>query len=80
MKEFLIVAVAVFSLVFLWLIMKRLDVFLDENRKSIEKREEECEPSYIIIPKDADDEETLRIIKNYKKDHGDIILSDPSEK
>ena len=80
MKEFLIVAVAVFSLVFLWLIMKRLDVFLDENRKSIEKREEECEPSYIIIPKDADDEETLRIIKNYKKDHGDIILSEPSEK
>lgn len=80
MKEVLIVAVVVFSLVFLWLIMKRLDVFLDENRKSIEKREEECEPSYIIIPKDADDEETLRIIKNYKKDHGDIILSEPSEK
>lgn len=80
MKEFLIVAVVVFSLVFLWFIMKRLDVFLDENRKSIEKREEECEPSYIIIPKDADDEETLRIIKNYKKTHGDIILSDPHEK
>ena len=64
MKEFLIVAVVVFSLVFLWFIMKRLDVFLDENRKSIEKREEE----------------TLRIIKSYKKEHGDIILRDASEK
>lgn len=63
----LIIAVAA-VMIFGFFIMKRLDVFLEENRKAIEKeREEECSPLEFI---DAENyENMISGIENFKKSH-----------
>ena len=61
----LIIAVAA-VMIFGFFIMKRLDVFLEENRKAIEKeRKEECSPLEFI---DAENyEDMISGIENFKK-------------
>ena len=61
----LIIAVAA-VMIFGFFIMKRLDVFLGENRKAIEKeRKEECSPLEFI---DAENYENMIFgIENFKK-------------
>ena len=61
----LIIAVAA-VMIFGFFIMKRLDVFLGENRKAIEKeRKEECSPLEFI---DAENyENMIPGIENFKK-------------
>ena len=61
----LIIAVAA-VMIFGFFIMKRLDVFLGENRKAIEKeRKEECSPLEFI---DAENyEDMISGIENFKK-------------
>ena len=60
----LIIAVAA-VMVFGFFIMKRLDVFLGENRKAIEKeRKEECSPLEFI---DAENYENMTCIEKFKK-------------
>ena len=61
----LIIAVAA-VMIFGYFIMKRLDVFLEENRKAIEKeRKEECSPLGFI---DAENyEDMISGIENFKK-------------
>lgn len=63
----LIIAVAA-VMVFGFFIMKRLDVFLKENKKAIEKkREEECSPLEFI---DSDNyENMISGIEKFKKSH-----------
>lgn len=60
----LIIAVAA-VMVFGFFIMKRLDVFLKENKKAIEKkREEECSPLEFI---DSENYENMTCIEKFKK-------------
>ena len=63
----LIIAVAA-VMVFGFFIMKRLDVFLKENKKAIEKkREEECSPLELI---DSENYENMIFeIEKFKKSH-----------
>ena len=64
----LIIAVAA-VMIFVFFIAKRLDVFLEENRKAIEKEreEEECSPLEFI---DAENyENMISGIENFKKSH-----------
>lgn len=62
----LIVAVAA-VMAFGFFIMKRLDVFLKENKKAIEKkREEECSPLEFI---DSENYENMTCIEKFKKSH-----------
>ena len=63
----LIIAVAA-VMIFGFFIMKRLDVFLEENRKAIEKEQkEECSPLEFI---DAENYENMIYgIENFKKSH-----------
>ena len=63
----LIIAVAA-VMIFGFFIMKRLDVFLEENRKAIEKEQkEECSPLEFI---DAENyENMISGIENFKKSH-----------
>ena len=61
----LIIAVAA-VMVFGFFIMKRLDVFLKENKKAIEKKREECSPLEFI---DSENYENMTCIENFKKSH-----------
>lgn len=61
----LIIAVAV-VMIFGFFIMKRLDVFLEENRKSIEKEQEEKDSPLKFI--DTENyENTISEIEDFKK-------------
>uniref|UniRef100_UPI00402A1AD7 hypothetical protein n=1 Tax=Candidatus Fimenecus sp. TaxID=3022888 RepID=UPI00402A1AD7 len=63
----LIIAVAA-VMVFGFFIMKRLDVFLKENKKAIEKkREEECSPLEFIDSENY--ENIISGIENFKRSH-----------
>lgn len=63
----LIIAVAA-VMVFGFFIMKRLDVFLKENKKAIEKkREEECSPLEFIDSESY--ENMISGIEKFKKSH-----------
>lgn len=63
----LIIAVAA-VMVFGFFIMKRLDVFLKENKKAIEKkREEECSPLEFIDSENY--ENMISGIEKFKKNH-----------
>lgn len=63
----LIIAVAA-VMVFGFFIMKRLDVFLKENKKAIEKkREEECSPLEFIDSENY--ENRISGIEKFKKSH-----------
>lgn len=61
----LIIAVAA-VMVFGFFIMKRLDVFLKENKKAIEKKREECSPLEFI---DSENYENMTCIEKFKKSH-----------
>ena len=62
----LIIAVAA-VMVFGFFIMKRLDVFLKENKKAIEKKREECSPLEFIDSENY--ENIISGIENFKKSH-----------
>ena len=55
-------------------LMKRLDRFLDKNRKSIEKESEAQQPCCVILDKEASDEEILDEIHGFRNSHDDITV------
>ena len=80
----IILAVAVLGvMVFGFFVMKRLDKFLDENRKRIEQEEKKKEPSCVMLTTDMTDEELIKNIRTYEKQRGDhyiILYQDEEEK
>ena len=68
MKDVILIIAVATVMIFGFFIMKRLDVFLEENRKAIEnEREEECSPLEFI---DAENyENMISGIENFKKSH-----------
>ena len=72
----IILAVAVLGvMVFGFFVMKRLDKFLDENRKRNEQEEKEKEPSCVMLTTDMTDEELIKNIRTYEKKRGDAYIT-----
>lgn len=68
----LIIAVAA-AIIFGFFIMKRLDVFLEKNRKAIEKEQEEkYSPLEFIYAENH--ENTISEIENFKKRHKKVAI------
>ena len=67
--------------VFGYFLMARLDKFLDENRKAIEKEEEKKEPSCIMLIEEMSDEEVVQEVHKFRQTHEGtrIILCDSSD-
>ena len=52
-------------------LMARLDKFLDENKKVIEKKSESCEPSCVMLTDSLTDEEMMEEIRRFRSRHED---------
>ena len=61
-------------------LMTKLDKFLDENRKTIEKENESCEPSCVMLTDSLTDEEVMEEIRRFRSRHEDahVLLYDSS--
>lgn len=68
----------VFVFVFGYFLMARLDKFLDENRKAIEKENEKKEPTCIMLTEEMSDEEIATEVKRFRDKHigARIVLYD----
>ena len=64
--------------VFGYFLMARLDKFLDENRKAIEKENEKREPSCVMLTEEMSDEEIATEVKRFRDKHvgARIVLYD----
>ena len=80
MGDVILILAVVAVMVFGFFIMKRLDVFLEENRKAIEKENQKKEIPLIFL--DAEnDERVLSDIELFRKKHRNvrIVVYDESE-
>ena len=74
-RDIILVVAVLGVMVFGFFVMKRLDKFLDENRKRIEQREKEKEPSCVMLTTDMTDEELIKSIRTYEKQRGDAYIA-----
>ena len=74
-RDIILVVSVLGVMVFGFFIMKRLDKFLDENRKRIEQEDKEKEPSCIMLTTDMTDEELIKNIRTYEKQRGDAYIT-----
>ena len=74
-RDIILVVAVLGVMVFGLFVMKRLDKFLDENRKRIEQEEKEKEPRCIMLTTDMTDEELIKNIRTYKKQRGDAYIT-----
>lgn len=66
----IVLALAVLGVfVFGYFLMARLDKFLDENRKAIEKENEKKEPSCVMLTEELTDEEITEEIHRFRSKH-----------
>lgn len=73
MEDVILIIAVIAVMIFGLFIMKRLDVFLEENRKAIEKEQEEKYSPLEFI--DAENyENTISEIENFKKRHKTVTL------
>lgn len=69
----LIIAVAA-VMIFGFFIMKRIDVFLEKNRKAIEEEQEEQRSSPIEFIDMENNENMISEIENFKKSHKTVAI------
>ena len=74
-RDIILVVAGLGVMVFGLFVMKRLDKFLDENRKRIEQEEKEKEPSCVMLTTDMTDEELIKNIRTYEKQRGDAYIT-----
>ena len=74
-RDIILVVAVLGVMVFGFFVMKRLDKFLDENRKRIEQEEKEKEPSRVMLTTDMTDEELIKNIRTYEKQRGDAYIT-----
>ena len=62
-------------------LMARLDKFLGENRKAIEKENEKREPSCVLLTEEMSDEEIATEVKRFRDKHASarIVLYDSAD-
>ena len=71
-RDILLILCVLGVFVFGYFLMARLDKFLDENRKAIEKENEKREPSCIMLTEEMSDEEITDEVKRFREKHGSI--------
>ena len=69
----LIIAVAA-VMIFGFFMMKRIDVFLEKNRKAIEEEQKEQRSSPIEFIDTENDENMISEIENFKKSHKTVAI------
>ena len=74
-RDIILIVAVLGVMVFGFFVMKRLDKFLDENRKRIEQEEKEKEPSCVMLTTDMTDEELIKSIRTYEKKRGDAYIT-----
>ena len=74
-RDIILVVAVLGVMVFGFFVMKRLDKFLDENRKRIEQEEKGKEPSCVMLTTDMTDEELIKNIRTYEKQRGDAYIT-----
>ena len=74
-RDIILVVAVLGVMVFGFFVMKRLDKFLDENRKRIEQEEKEKEPYCVMLTTDMTDEELIKNIRTYEKQRGDAYIT-----
>ena len=74
-RDIILVVAVLGVMVFGFFVMKRLDKFLDENRKRIEQEEKEKEPYCVMLTTDMTDEELIKSIRTYEKKRGDAYIT-----
>lgn len=74
-RDIILVVAVLGVIVFGFFVMKRLDKFLDENRKRIEQEKKEKEPSCVMLTTDMTDEELIKNIRTYEKQRGDAYIT-----
>ena len=74
-RDIILIVAVLGVMVFGVFVMKRLDKFLDENRKRIEREEKKKEPSCVMLTTDMTDEELIKNIRAYEKQRGDAYIT-----
>ena len=74
-RDIILVVAVLGVMVFGFFVMKRLDKFLDENRKRIEQEEKEKEPRCVMLTTNMTDKEILEHIRTYEKKHGNANIT-----
>jgi len=74
-RDIILVVSVLGVMVFGFFMMKRLDKFLDENRKHIEQEEKKKEPHCVMLTTDMTDKEILKHIRTYEKKHGNANIT-----
>jgi len=74
-RDIILVVAVLGVMVFGFFVMKRLDKFLDENRKRIQQEETKKEPSCFMLTTDMTDEELIKNIRTYEKQRGDAYIT-----
>ena len=74
-RDIILVVAVLGVMVFGFFVMKRLDKFLDGNRKRIEQEEKKKEPCCVMHTTDMTDEELIKNIRTYEKQHGDAYIT-----
>lgn len=80
-KDILLILSVLGVFVFGYFLMARLDRFLNENRKAIEKENEKREPSCVMLTEDMSDEDIAEEIRKFRKKHSKVrvILYDGTD-
>ena len=80
-RDILLILCVLGVFVFGYFLMARLDKFLDENRKAIEKEDEKREPSCIMLTEEMSDEEITDEVKRFREKHGStrVLIYDSND-
>jgi len=72
MREVILVIILIAFWIFGYFLMKKLDCFLADNRKTIET--EKIQPSRIMLTDDLSDEEIMEEIQQFKSKHKNVKI------
>ena len=80
LKNIIFIACVLGTLAFGYLLMVRLDRFLNENRKTIEAEDDKEEPARILLTDELSDEEIADEVRKFRKSHKSarVVLYDSS--
>ena len=80
-RDILLILCVLGVFVFGYFLMARLDKFLEENRKTIEKENEKREPSCVMLTEEMSDEEITTEVKRFRDKHASarIVLYDSTD-
>ena len=69
LRDIVLIIAVLGVFVFGYFLMARLDKFLGENRKAIEKESEKKDPSCVMLTEELTDEEITEEIRRFKSKH-----------